>query len=383
MLHSPALQMSHFKFGKKFRKMKNWIFILLFASAFTVLQSCSSDGDGDDDTEVSGFTTLLTNQIDEVIVPTMVNYQNELSSFETTLESVVSPLDGAALSSIRAAHQRAYLAYQAVAVHDYFSTSSLDLVANTNLYPIETETLATLIDTESTNFGSPNHERADGFPAIDFMLYGPSDVVAYFNEDEKRLSFLSALVSDMKATADDLASGWSGLRDNFIAADGTDNSSAISGQLNGSLAYFEFSVREDKVGIPIGRIGPNDSPITPDPTKIEAYYQSLVDGNDAFAVSLVRAAVEEMEDLYLGSTSSGTDGQGYDDLLSSLDQQSVDTDIKAQFAVIYAELDSRTSISEDNNSDLYDAIQGLVTLYKSDMFPVLNVQDADGLVDGD
>ena len=208
-------------------------------------------------------------------------------------------------------------------------------------------------------------------------------MVAYLNEDEKRLPFLRALVSDMKTNADDLASGWSNLRDNFVAADGTDNSSAISGQLNGSLAYFEFTVREDKVGIPIGRLGPNDSPITPDPAKIEGYYQSLVDGDDSFSLSLVRAAVEEMEDIYLGSTGNGTDGQGYDDLLRSFGHEMVGADIKAQFEAIYAELNGRTSITEDNNTDLYNAVQGLVTLYKSDLFPVLNIQDADGLVDGD
>ena len=362
--------------------MKKWCFVLLSTAILMIVQSCSSDGEGDS-ADVSGFTALLTNQIDEVIIPSMVSYQNELSTFETTLSSATSPMDEAALSSLRVAYQNAYLAYQAVAVHDYFTTSSLDLVDKTNLYPIEIETLENLIEAESTNFSSRDHERANGFPAIDFMLYGPSDVLDYFNENQKRLSFLKALVSDMKANADDLASGWSNLRDNFIAADGTDNSSAISGQLNGSLAYFEFTVREDKVGIPIGRLGPNDSPIAPDPTKIEGYYQSLVDGDDSFSLSLVRAAVEEMEDIYLGSTGIGTDGQGYDDLLGTFGHETIDVDIKAQFEAIYTELNGRTSITEDNNTDLYNAVQGLVTLYKSDLFPVLNIQDADGLVDGD
>lgn len=347
-----------------------------------LLQSCGDD-DGDDDPQESDFTDLLTNQIDEVIIHTMETYRTEITNLETTLAGVASPIDEAALATIRTANNAAYLAYQQVAVHDYFSTSSLDLIDLTNLYPIEVSTLDILIETNSREFNASSHERATGFPAIDYMLYGPTDVVAYLNEDDRRLAFLKALVSDMKARSDNLVSQWSGLRDDFIAAGGTSSGSAISGQLNGSLAYYEFSIREDKLGIPIGRLGPNDSPIAADPTKIEAYYQSLVEGDDRFALLLARVAVEEMEDVYLGTTSTGFDGQGYDDLLTARGQASVDADIKAQFEAIYAEFDERTSITEDNNTDLYDAIQGLVTLYKSDMFPLLNVQDADGANDGD
>jgi len=363
--------------------MKNWSFVYFFmlAAAIGLLQACGDD-EGTEPSETD-FTDLLTNQIDGVILPTMQAYQTDMTNFENTMEGVTAPIDAAALSSLRAAFESAYLSYQAAAVHDYFSTSSLDLIDLTNLYPIEVNTLEDLIATDSRGFSTSAHERANGFPAIDYMLYGPTDVAAYLNEDAKRLAFLKALVSDMKARADSLATQWSGLRDNFIAATGTSLGSAVSGQLNGSLAYYEFSVREDKVGLPIGRLGPNDSPITPDGTKIEAYHRSLVDGNDAFALSLVRAAVEEMEDLYLGISAAGTDGQGYDDLLLVRDQSAIDTDVKAQFQQIYAELDGRTSITEDNNTDLYDLIQGLVTLYKSDVFPLLNIQDADGANDGD
>ena len=363
--------------------MRNWNFVYLFvfAAIALMLQACGEEG-GESDPEVSDFTNLLTNQIDEVITPTMVAYQTELTNFNSTIQSVTS-MDEVTLSSIRTAFSDAYIAYQSAAVHDYFSTSSIDLVDLTNLYPIDVTILEDLIATESNRFSSGDHERANGFPALDYMLYGPSDVVSYFNEDQKRLAFLKSLVGDMKDRADVLTDQWSGLRENFIEADGTSLGSAISGQLNGSIAYYEFNVRENKVGIPIGRIGPNDSPITPDGTKIEAYYRSQFDGNDAFAIALVRAAVEEMEDLYLGTTSSGSDGQGYDELLNARDQSSLDTDIKAQFQLIINELNGRTSITEDNNTDLYDAIQGLVTLFKSDMLPVLNVQDADGANDGD
>ncbi len=177
---------------------------------------------------------------------------------------------------------------------------------------------------------------------------------------------------------------WGGsLKENFISNDGVEIGSSIHVQLNSSLSYYEDHIRENKVGLPIGRIGPLDSPIEADPSKIEAYYQSLYDGNDLFALSLVKESIQEMEGLYLGGNTLRNNliNSGYDRLLISRGHTEVDSDIKSQFDLIYAKIDERTSIS--GNTDLYDAIQGLITIIKSDLFPLLNIQDADGKNDGD
>lgn len=349
--------------------------------AFLLLSNCDSGSDGPGASE-EDFTNLLTNQIDSIIIPTMEDYQTEMAEFETIVNDFVVTVNEVNLSAVRLAYSEAYLAYQAAALHNYYATANRNLVSTTNLFPIDLNLLENLIDSESYNFSTSAQERANGFPAIDYMLYGPENVVNYFNENTKRGAFFLALVQSIKNNADALVTSWSGsLRDNFIENGGTSIGSSISVQLNDILLYYEDHIRENKVGIPIGRLGPLDSPITPDPTKIEAYYQSLSDQNDEFALSLVRAAVQEMEDFYLGETSNGMDGQGYDDLLLAREQSSIDVDIKTQFEAIYQEIENRSSIS--GNSDLYDAVQGLVTLFKSDLLPVLNVQDSDGANDGD
>lgn len=369
--------------------MINWNarFIIIVLAALTcVLTACDNgvgvdpnDGDTPSDAE---FTNLLTNQINEVILPTMNTYQSALGDLVVAVEGFAASMNEANLATLRSAYADAYVAYQAAAVHDYYATANQALVATTNLFPVDTVLLANLIANESYSFSTSAQERANGFPALDYLLYGPRDVVGYFSAEEKRIAFLEALVDDMKARADRIVDTWNGsLKTNFVGNGGTQLGSSVSVQLNETLVYYEDHIRENKVGIPVGLLGPNDSPIPADPTKIEAYYQSLADGDEAFSLALLRASMEEMEDFYLGQTSTETDGAGYDDLLVSLDQASVDTDIKSQFATIYAQLDSRTSISGD--ASLYNDVQGLVTLFKSDLFPVLNVQDADGANDGD
>ena len=347
------------------------------------LTSCD---EGDDNPDEGGgsetdYTDLLTNQVNEVIIPTMETYQEKSRNFVTATTGFASSIDEANLSTLRTAYQEAYLAYQAVAVHNFYATANQNLVNTTNLYPVDTSLLSSFIASESYNFNTDAQKRANGFPALDFMLYGTTDVVAYFQEDSKRVAFLQALVTDMKTKSEALVTSWTGtLKNNFIGNGGTALGSSISVQLNDGLVYYEDHIRENKVGIPIGRLGPNDTPIPADPTKIEAYYQSQFEGNENFTLSLVQTAIEEMEDVYLGD-SAGTDQQGYDDLLIARNQPSIDNDIKAQFTAIYAEIAKRTSISGDES--LYNEVQRLVSLYKSDLMPTLNVQDADGANDGD
>lgn len=355
--------------------------LLLLVAVSLLFTACKEKADDDGPTETD-FTDHLTNQINEVIIPTMGTYQVKMIDFVEAVDGFATAADDDNLANVRSAYQAAYLAYQAVAVHNYFANVNLGLIEATNLFPIEVSLLDNLIETESYNFSTTAQQRANGFPALDYMLYGPSDVLDYFNTDAKRLAFLEALVSEMKAKADLLVSRWNGsLKMNFIDNGGTQLGSSISVQLNESLVYYEDHIRENKVGIPIGRLGPNDSPIPADPTKIEAYYQSLFEGNEAFTLALLSASIEEMEDIYLGETSKGTNGQGYDDLLIAREQSSVDEDIKAHYQDIYNLLANRTSITGDET--LYETIQTLVTLYKSDLFPLLNVQDADGANDGD
>ena len=335
------------------------------------------------------ITNLLANQIDEVIIPTYQLYQEELDILLTEVESFVTdlmvdekPQGDAGLENVRESYEASYIAYQAAALHNYFATANSDLVNTTNLYPIDLSQLDEFIAEEAFNFNVTAQRRANGFPALDYLLYGNDDILAFYQEDPRRLTFLQALVTSMKERADLLVESWTGsLRQDFVDNGGVELGSSVSVQLNSSIIYYEEHIRENKVGIPIGRIGPNDTPIEPDATKIEGFYQSLREGNGDISLVLLRASIEEMEDLYLGTTSSGEDDIGYDDLLRERDLSAIDTDIQVQFEEIYNQINNRSSISGDE--ELYNSIQGLITLYKSDLFPVLNVQDADGSNDGD
>ncbi|MEM6318051.1 MAG: imelysin family protein [Bacteroidota bacterium] len=333
-------------------------------------------------TEDVNIENLLANQVNELVIPTYETYQEKMGGLLSATETFVGALNNDNLTAVKTAYSEAYLAYQAAGVHNYYATANLDLVNTTNLYPINVEILEELIANESYIFNTISHQRANGFPALDYFLYGLEDPVATFTNDAKAATFLLELVKSMDAKANALVDRWTGnLRANFIGNGGVALGSSVSVQLNETLIYYEQNIRGNKVGIPIGRLGPNDTPFDADGTKIESYYRSLQEGNDSYSLLLLRASIQEMEEIYLGTTSAGEDGIGYEDLLISIEQASIDADIKAQYQAIYDAIDNRGSIVGDDT--LYLAIQELVTLYKSDLFPALNVQDADGANDGD
>ena len=354
----------------------------LLLGCFLMFLSCDDPEVKDDpDPDEIDFENLLINQVDNVIIPTMEIYQGEMEEFQVAVDSFQLNMTDENLVALRSAFKEAYLAYQACAVHNFYATANLNFVNTTNLYPIDTTQLNSFIENESYNFSTTAQQRANGYPALDFMLYGAEDGLTYFTEDSLRISFLDELVEHLKSNADVLVTNWSGsLRDDFVGNVGSELGSSVSTQLNQTLVYFEEHVRENKVGLPIGLSGPLDTQTEADGSKIEAYFNSLSEENEGFTLSLVKAAVEEMEDIYLGTDASGVDGIGYEEIISDIDE-SVDEDIKAQYTLIYEKLDDRTSISGDRS--LYDAIQGLITLYKSDLLPLLNIQDADQMNDGD
>lgn len=377
-------------------KKINVLLAALFFLSTTLFISCGEDsgpdptepevpeepGDGNDDDDDVTLEDVLVNQIDSIVISTVENYAVETGDFLAAAETFGAEINDENLTALRTAYQQSYLAYQAAAVHNYFANVNQGLVDASNLFPIDIELLMEFINTEAYNFNTSSQQRANGYPALDYLLYGPEDIVAFFQEDELRIAFLVELITSIDTRAQALVDQWTGsLRDNFVGNTGTALGSSVSEQLNEITVYYEEHVRENKVGIAIGRLGPNDTPIDPSPTHIEGYYQSLVDGNQAFTFQLLRAAVEEVEDFYLGTEPAGGDGPSYDDLLIAAEQAGIDEDIKAQFTEIYGLIDARTTITGDDT--LYESIQQIVTLFKSDVFPVLNVQDADGMNDGD
>ncbi|MFK7900536.1 MAG: imelysin family protein [Cyclobacteriaceae bacterium] len=327
----------------------------------------------------SEYKSLLINQYDNVIIPSMIAYQSTLSDLKIATSTFVNTTNNGNFSNLKAAYDSAYFAYQRAVVNNYKSSENLEQISN--IFKIDTNKANSYITNRNYNFNDVFSQKdANGFPIMDFMIFKPSDPISYFNADPKRKDFLDTLAKSMSANMDNILANWSTLRGEFTSSGGTNIGSSISTQLNRSLIYYEKMIREEKVGIPIGKKKPGDS-FAADTTEIEAYYRSVNDGNEAFTLALLKQAIMGIENIYLGRSLTGNNEQGYDDILNSLGKSGINTDIKQQFTDIYTEINSRTSISGDE--ELYNKVQGIITLFKTDLLTALNVQDTDSANDGD
>ena len=328
--------------------------------------------------EVS-ISNVLTNQVDGVIIPTFQNYLNEMNQLLSQVDQFVTdirldskPQGDGGLGVVADAYIEAYTAYQAAAAHHYFATVSNDLINTTNIYPIDPDLLNDLVLNQSFNFNSTVQQEANGFPALDYLLYGSDDLVADLQDEPERLGFMLELVTAMRDGAELLVMSWTGpLRDDFTNSIGLESGSSISQQLNGVVRYLETHIRDNKIGFVIGR-GSEDNSIDPNPRHREGFFQSRIDDSDDISLGLLRAAIEEMEDIYLGATETGGEGLGYEELLIDGKQTILDVAIKDQYDLIYDIIDGSTSISTDDV--LYNSVDDLIILYRSQLLPALNIQ---------
>ena len=124
--------------------MKNkYLFYLLSILVFSsvLITSCGSNSDDEmppeENPTETDFTDHLTNQVNEIIIPTMEEFQVKMNDFVNAVDEFTTSTNEVNLTSVRAAYQSAYLAYQPTAVHYYFATANQALVKTSNLYPVD------------------------------------------------------------------------------------------------------------------------------------------------------------------------------------------------------------------------------------------------------
>jgi len=361
--------------------MKTQIVIttLLLSLFFVACDDIKSD-DGSSD---SSYDQLLSDEYDYVILASLENLENKLADLKTSSSDFISNYNQTNYDDLVEKYDSAYLAYQLAAPNTGFFINGLDDLFNK--FRIDTTTAKTLISNNSYSFTSSSQENANGFPMLDYLLFSDSDPLAYFQADSKRGNLLDTLVGYLYTQISSVKTNASNSKNAFLEAGGTDVGSSVNSQLNKMLDYYEAGIRENKVGLHIGLEGPNDSRNTdPDTSDIEAQFRGYADGDQSQAIALLRRAIQGIENIYLGRGLDGTDYQGYDDILKTLGDKDIDSDIKAQFVTIYTEIDSKTKLNDYDDRDLYDKVQALVTIFKNDLFQALNVTENDELGnDGD
>ena len=358
--------------------------------------SCSDDKDlskqGSVD-ESYNRVVMMENLTDNIIIPSLENLDSKLKAFNTSLSSFSSDTSLDNLSALRSDFLEAYKAWQHVEMFNIGKAEEIYYNLKSNVYPVNVARIMANMDNPNLDLDDcsdtkPNNCSAQGFPTLDYLLYGIGDnddsiLLEYKNESVNFKEYLNTvaqkLTSNTSIVLDDLKLN----KDNFISSTDNTMTSNLNMLINDFVYYYEKGLRTNKFGIPGGVFS---SYALPD--RVEGYYSKK------YSKELSLEAFSSIKNFFNGISHenkdiSGTGLKSYLDFLDPNKTQLLSDEINNQFNIAENSINElNNNFSEQTSTGLlkllttYDNIQKAVVLLKVDMLQILNINvdyvDADG-----
>lgn len=330
---------------------------------------------------------MLVHWADNIIVPAYQDYYSKVYDFQQKAKTFQLNQTAQNLQYTREAFARAYRSWQWVSMFAIGPAESENLGNHSNIYPCDTAEINHNIIQGFISFELPSFYDAQGWPAIDYLLFGEDPQLALqrlMNEGD-RLSYLIALSNHLELQAKTVLQEWeNGYRDTFVSQEGSGAESSVNKLINDYVYHFEKELRAGKIGIPAGVFSG-----TVLPSRLEARY------SDTLSKSLFQESLKAHKAFFQGAAFKEGDPSG-PSLKAYLNELQVmngsvllSERIEAQFDLIEQQANTLNSsfynaLSQDQAPflALYDALQQNVVWLKVDMMQALNVRvdyvDADG-----
>jgi Imelysin. len=255
-----------------------------------------------------------------------------------------------------------------------------------NVYPLTVADVDANITTGVYDLNSVNNQDAQGFPALDYLLYGigatDSDILEKYttveNSDNYK-AYLKAVVNQMQTLTTTVVSDFKLQKSIFVNNTQNTATSAFNKLINDFIFYYEKGLRANKFGIPAGVFS-----TTPLPEKVEGLFNK--DSSKELALEALTAVTNFFEGA---SFTTGAKATSFNAYLQALDRSDIATSISNQLEKAIAQVTTLndnfyTQITTDNTAmtKSYDELQKVVILLKVDMLQAFNISvdyvDADG-----
>ncbi|WP_367390222.1 imelysin family protein [Lewinella sp. LCG006] len=363
--------------------MKKLLLLLLVVNLF----ACGEE-ENPQPTDNFDRQAMLSHWTDQIIIPAYTAFAEKTTDLQEATDVFIGVPTEVHLLNLRTAWEAAYLGWQAVAMFEIGKAEELLLTNNLNIYPVDVMALEANISTGTYNLELPSTNDQQGFPALDYLLYGvsstPAEVVAIYATNENYRNYLQAVVNRINGLAQVVLNDWtSRYRDEFVASSGNSATASVDRFVNDYIFYYEKHLRAGKVGIPAGVF--SGAPLE---NTVEAYYRR------DFSKTLLLASLDAVQDFFNGKSFAGTNtGPSLAAYLTDLNAEKNGVPladvINEQFNTARQQAstladDFTEQIAMDNTAMLatYDQLQINVINLKVDMLQKLNINvdyvDADG-----
>ncbi len=375
-------------------RMKGLITRTVLTGLGLFMFSCGGDDEPivTDDFDQKGF---LLNIGTNLIVPAYAELKAQSDLLYADIQAFVANPNTITLEAARVALLEARLAFQDCTPYQFGPAEELGLASDLNIFPTDKNRIEANIINGNYDLQLLANNATKGFPAIGYLLYGEEKSVEEISneylDNEARAAYLLDVAELVSTSATAVFNAWDPAMGNYLqeftsdGALGADAGSSLGKLVNALNLSLERNTRDAKIGIPAGirSLGI----IIPEAT--EAYY-------GGYSKQLAIANVLAFKRLFLGDTSNGQSGTGFDDYLqarsgvsSSVNEISLDASILAEFDATIALLEAigdplSASIAVDAApaQQVFAQLQKLSVLLKTDMASILGVvisyQDNDG-----
>lgn len=381
--------------------MKNLIYALL-AVLIVACSSDSNDGSASKNPDNFNRKEMLTFWADSMIIPAYTEFAAKTKTMNDAVTTFANSPTLANLTSAKVAWKNAYISWQKVSLYQVGKASELNMTGSMNTYPTSVSEIEQYIVNQNYNFDSPNLLDAQGFPALDYLLYGKGSdqetVNFYANTSNANTAkYLKEVSARIKDLTNQVLNDWKGeYRNKFVNNDGYTTASSVDVLVNFYIIpFFEKQFREFKLVIPAGaRTG------TPVPTAVEAYYAKNI------SKELYIATLNLTKDFFQGKGFNGKQGKSLQQYLEFLNRADLATDINEKFKTLTTLSNSlddsfMISITKTTNAEgkvtivinepekrtkmlnTFDAILAVLKKFKPDMMSAMSVMNTSTDTDND
>lgn len=365
--------------------------ITLSLFVILIFWSCTDSGPSGPDVDDFDRQAILVNWADNLIIPALTNFAGLTDELNLSANTFTDNPTQQNLNDLRDKWLESYKAWQHVSMFEMGEAMQLRYRDNLNIYPTDTDEIRENIEEGSYNLELPSLNNSQGFPALDYLLFGLSDsdeeLLLYYTTHEHSdayKTYVLDLTNRIDTLTETVLENWtSGFRDEFVSNSGNGANSSLDMMVNDYILYYEKALRAGKIGIPAGVF--SGSPLS-------SHVEGLYSGE--FSKTLFMESLNAVQNFFngthFGSSETGESLQSYLDFLETMkDGQSLASMINNQFNIAREEaqgLDENFSeqVESDNNKMLstYDELQRNVVFMKVDMLQALNINvdyvDSDG-----
>lgn len=363
---------------------------LLIALLGVMAYGCSNSSGADDPgTTPDNFDrgAMLTNVADNIIIPAMQDFSAKMTMLKTAGQTFTATPDQTNLDALRTAWYNAYKVWQYVEMFNIGKAEEVQYLNFMNIYPVTVADVESNIASGTYDLNHVNNHDAQGFPALDYLLYGVAandvDIIAKYTTNANAANYktyITDVLNKMDELTQQVLTDWTGAyRNTFVNSTTNTSTSSLNKLVNDYIFYYEKGLRANKIGIPAGIFSTGALP-----EKVEAFYRKDI------SKELVLEALTAVQDLFNGKHyGSAATGESFSSYLSYLNRSDISTSILNQYNSARTQINTLNANFfqqiNTNNTEMtrsYDELQKAVVFLKVDMLQAFNVSvdfvDADG-----